>query len=384
MKAGLYLHIPFCIKKCGYCDFYSVLSQNSTIEQFIKAMVKEMSLYSDHPVFSEVEFGTVYLGGGTPSLLSAGQIAKIVTNAQRHFRFSPNWEFTIEANPETLSLSRLRDYGAIGINRLSLGIQAFSDRALKILGRIHNTEQAKKSVAWASQAGFDNINLDLIFAIPGQTLNEWKENIKQAILLKPQHLSIYCLTIEPGTPLERKIRSGSLQKAHEDIEREMYLWSIDALLGAGYQQYEISNFSMPRFECQHNLNYWNGSPYLGLGPAAHSFWNDHRQWNVASLEKYFNFLNNCIKPIAGQEELSQNQQMLEFIYLHLRTGQGIDVYQFQHRFNRSFIQKFGRVVKCLNEYSGEALFHIEENKFKLTPGGFVLFDEICQYFADEI
>ncbi len=384
MKAGLYIHIPFCLKKCDYCDFYSEITEPTITEQFLNSCANELVLYVNHPVFSEVEFQTFYLGGGTPSLLSARQIEKLANKAQRLFRFSTNLEFTIEANPETLSLSRLKGYRSIGINRLSLGIQSFSDIELTTLGRIHQVEQAKRSIEWAYQAGFDNINLDLIFAIPNQSFDRWQENLERAILFKPKHLSIYGLTIEQGTLLQRNIFSGKLTKASEETERKMYLWSINALSQAGYQQYEISNFAMPGFECKHNLCYWNGTCYLGIGPSAHSYWNSYRQWNTESLKNYLNLLSSYAKPIAGQEELSQHQQILEFIYLSMRTMHGIDMRHFKERFNLSFTKKFKKVLQRLSQYPDGEIFQIQNNNFKLTPQGFVLFDEICQFFADEI
>jgi oxygen-independent coproporphyrinogen-3 oxidase len=317
-------------------------------------------------------------------LSRAEQIKTLALKAESAFRFTKNFEFTIEANPETISLSKLIDYRAIGINRLSLGIQSFSDSELQTLGRIHDSNQAKKSIEWASQAGFDKINLDLIFAIPGQTLKNWQENLNQAIRFKPKHLSIYCLTIESGTLLQQKIFSGELKKTNEEIEREMYLWTIDALFNAGYQQYEISSFCSPGFECRHNLSYWNGSPYLGIGPAAHSFWSGHRQWNVDSIENYLNLLKKNKKPIGGQEELSLNQKMLEFLFLSLRTSQGINIHQFESQFKLSINQKFEKVLKRLNEHPDGELLNVQDNKLNLTAKGLVLFEEICRYFADEI
>lgn len=384
MTAALYIHVPFCLKKCNYCDFYSEIIESTAIENFLNACADEFEHYANHPVIAQSEFQTCYFGGGTPSLLSASQIGNLINKAQRQFYFSNDLEFTIEANPETLCLSRLKEYKSAWINRLSLGIQSFSDVELKILGRIHNSKQAKKSIEWAFQAGFENINLDLMFAIPGQTMMEWIKNLEQAIRFRPQHLSIYCLTIEDGTQLERQILSGELKKITEETEREMYLWSINRMLEAGYQQYEISNFALPGFECKHNLNYWNGTPYLGIGPAAHSFWNYHRQWNVSNLKDYLNLLNNNRQPIAGQEQLSCDQKMLEYIYLSLRTSQGINIQKFEDQFNLSFTQKFNNVLKRLMQHPDRELFQIEENRFKLNSNGFVLFDEICQYFAAEI
>jgi len=384
MKAGLYIHIPFCVKKCAYCDFYSTTTEPSKIEKFLNAAENEVELYAQHPVFAQIKFRTLYIGGGTPSLLSAQQIDKLFQKVLSRFHFAKDFEFTIESNPETISFSKLKEYRSVGINRLSIGVQSFSDSELQTLGRIHSSDQAKKCIEWASQAGCDNINLDLIFAIPGQTLNDWQDNLEQAIQLKPKHLSIYCLTIESGTPLERQILSGKLKKVNEETEREMYLWSIDVLSTAGYQHYEISNFALTGFECKHNLMYWDGSPYLGIGPSAHSYWNGHRQWNVGSLEQYLKLLKSNIKPVAGQEQLSQDQKILEFLYLNLRTIHGIDIRQFKYQFNLSFIEKFEKVLERLHNHPDGELFHLQKNILKLTPNGFVLFDEICQYFADEI
>ena len=384
MKAGLYIHIPFCLKKCGYCDFYSTNAEQGQIDAFLTACSNEIELYQEHPVFSQTEFQTLFLGGGTPSLLTAGQTSKLIEKIQKNFSFLNDFEFTIEVNPETISLDKLIAYRLIGINRVSIGIQSFSDAELKILDRVHSANQAVKSIEWASQAGFDNINLDLIFAIPGQTFSQWQDTLKKAIEFKPRHFSIYCLTIEEGTPLHRQIGNRDSTKIEEEIEREMYLWNIDTLGAAGYGQYEISNFSRSGYECLHNQNYWNGSPYLGIGPSAHSFWEHHRQWNVASIDDYLRIISQGKKPICGSEDLSFTQRMLEFIYLSLRTSQGVDIRAFEERFQTSFAKKFSYTLDTLNDLAEEKLFQHDTKRFKLNAAGFVLFDEICRLFANEI
>lgn len=384
MTAGLYIHIPFCLKKCGYCDFYSIRAGPNQIDAFMAACIDEIGFYHEHPIFSQAKFQTIYFGGGTPSILSAVQINCLLEKIHNTFSFMPNYEFTIEANPETLSLEKLDAYHAIGINRLSLGVQSFHDRELKILDRIHSATQAIKSIDWAYHAGFDNINLDLIFAIPGQTLSQWQDNLNQAIMLAPQHLSLYGLTVEEETPLQRQLKNGKLKKVDEEIEREMYLWNIETLREAGYAQYEISNFSRLGRECRHNQSYWQGSPYLGIGPSAHSFWEQHRQWNVASLRDYLTLVSQGNQPISGSEALSCNQSMLESIYLSLRTARGIDIRQFEERFQLSFFQKFEPMLDALGRLAKEKLFRHDANRFQLTPAGFVLFDEICQRFANKI
>jgi oxygen-independent coproporphyrinogen-3 oxidase len=384
MKAGFYIHIPFCLKKCGYCDFYSTRAEPGQITAFLHACADEIELYRDHQIFSQVEFQTLYLGGGTPSLLSARQINELIEKLYKNFSFENDFEFTIEANPETISLAKLKTYRSIGINRISIGIQSFSDPELKILDRVHSASQAVKSIEWAFQAGFENINLDLIFAIPGQTVRQWQDNLKKTIAFSPQHISVYCLTIEPGTAMDQQIKTRQLEKIEEEIEREMYLWNIDSLHAAGYEQYEISNFAHPGHECRHNQMYWNGSPYLGIGPSAHSFWERHRQWNVASIHEYSGVVSQGKKPIRDSEELSATQTMLEFVYLNLRTTQGIDIHQFEEQFQISFVKKFYRTLDTLNYLAEEKLFLHDTNQLKLNAPGFVLFDEICQLFANEI
>lgn len=384
MKAAFYIHIPFCLKKCSYCDFYSIQAEQALIERFLDALKIEIEFYAEHPIFSQAEFQTLYFGGGTPSLLSTKQIDELIQYIQNFFRFREAFEFTIEVNPETVNQKILQEFYLIGVNRLSIGVQSFSDHELSILDRIHNSIQAKKSIEWANQAGFDNINIDLIFAIPGQSQFDWIDNLRQAIAFKPKHLSIYCLTIEPGTLLEHQILSVQLKKVDEETEREMYLTAIEIISQNGFKQYEISNFALSGSECQHNRMYWNQSPYLGIGPSAHSFWQFHRQWNIDSIDLYLESIKIGRKPIADHEELSQNQQMLEFLYLNLRTADGIDIQHFDDQFQLSFKEKFGGVLEKISSYPDDKLIHCQNNKLRLTPTGFVLFDEICQYFGDEI
>jgi len=384
MKAGVYLHIPFCLKKCGYCDFYSVIKDTSLINKFLKLSQQEIEFYADHPVFSKCEFQTLYFGGGTPSILSSEQIAELVNKVQSNFQLPGKFEFTIEANPETLSLEKLMEYRSIGVNRLSIGIQSFSDSELKIMGRIHDSNQAQNSIRWAREAGFDNISLDLIFAIPYQTTSNWMQNLNLAISFQPEHISVYCLTIEEGTPLAHKTSTGSLRKSDDETEREMYLKTIEVLVESGYQQYEISNFAKSGFECKHNLGYWNWSPYLGIGPSAHSFWRFHRQWNTRSIHQYLQMISDKNNAVDDAEELSDQQKMLEFIYLNLRKCSGIDLQQFEGIFQISFMNKFDKIIDKLNDYKENRLLTLDKKHLKLTPFGFVIFDEICQQFAEAV
>lgn len=384
MIASLYIHIPFCLRKCSYCDFYSVQFDVDLAAKFIAAANTELECYADHPIFSEVTFATVYIGGGTPSLLTANQLDSLIQQVQQHFQVQQPFEFTVEINPETVTPESLREFRSLGVNRLSIGVQSFQDAELQRLGRIHTAQQARSCITWAQQAGFDNISLDLIFAIPGQSWLDWEANLEQALAFHPQHLSLYGLTLEPGTALHAQIAAGKLARIDEEIERAMYLTSIERLANDGLQQYEISNFALPGLESRHNRHYWDGTPYLGIGPAAHSFWGRQRQWNYRSLTDYLQSLASRQKPVAGQEYLSQKQRMIEFLYLSLRTVAGLDYRKFEQQFQISFIQKFDPVIKQLTPGQPPDWFWFSEQNIRLTPNGFLLFDEIIRRFAEAI
>ncbi|MDZ7264634.1 MAG: radical SAM family heme chaperone HemW [candidate division KSB1 bacterium] len=384
MRAALYIHVPFCLRKCSYCDFYSVKFDAGLAERFLTAAKLELKCYADHPTFSNAIFETIYIGGGTPSLLTSIQLDSLVHQVQRLFHLRQPFEFTIEINPETVTPKSLREFRSLGVNRLSIGVQSFRDAELQRLGRIHDVQQARSCITWAQQAGFDNISLDLMFAIPGQTLANWQANLNQALAYSPQHLSLYGLTLEPGTALQAEIASGKLARVDEEIERAMYLASHDMLAQCGLQQYEISNFARPGFESQHNQHYWNGTPYLGIGPGAHSFWNQHRQWNHRSLTNYLHALKSGQRPVAEQEQLSINQQMLEFLYLRLRTVAGLDYRKFEQQFQTTFAEKFDHVIRQLVQSQQSEWLLFSEGNLRLTPQGFLLFDEIIRRLAEAI
>lgn len=379
MKAALYIHFPFCRKKCVYCDFYSVISNEQLIDQYLNSLQKEILLYANNEKLSQFIFKTIYFGGGTPSLLSSRRLEALFNCIFKHFKFTNDVEITMEANPESIDMENIKAYRTLGINRISIGIQSFNDQELKILGRIHDVETAISSIQKVQKAGFNNLNIDLIFGIPGQSLKGWAKNLLRALDFSPQHISMYGLTIESDTILEKQIQQGTLQRASEIMEREMYLKGIEILAANGFQQYEISNFAIPGFSSRHNRMYWNGNSYLGLGPSAHSFWQDRRQWNVTNVSQYIQMLNGNRLPLENSEQLTTEQKIIEFIFLNLRQNKGINFDIFFQNFNFNFNEKYGDIIRKLTG-THEQLFQIDHNHLSLTKYGFLLYDEICSYF----
>jgi oxygen-independent coproporphyrinogen-3 oxidase len=372
--AALYIHIPFCEQRCVYCDFYTVAGVESRIPDYITALKKEIVLRTRETFWQQQRFATIFFGGGTPSLLSPQQIAEIRDAALFSFNFEKQLEVTLEANPGTVTGEQLTKYRSAGINRLSLGIQSFHANELQMLDRIHSRQQAIDAVLMARQAGFDNINLDFMFALPQQTLARWQQTLEQAFELTPQHISAYNLTIENGTPLDVAIRKGQIQPLSEEEERAFYHFTIDFLEKHGYAQYEVSNFAQPGFEARHNIKYWDGSAYFGLGASAHSYDGRRRFWNVANLRKYLETLAENRLPEAGSEQLSQQQKIFETAFLGLRQRRGIDLAGFAKKFCRSFDETFNGVVQEMER--GGFLIR-RDNSLQLTREGLFVCDEIC-------
>jgi len=381
MIAALYIHFPFCLKKCAYCDFYSIADhQPQLIEQYMKAMQQEIKLQAQQQEIQELVFGTVYIGGGTPSLLLEKQVEALLNFLRQQFHLQKEIEFTLEVNPETVDAGKLAKFRDAGINRLSIGVQSFDDRELQLLGRIHDARRASTCLQQAVAAGFDNINIDLIFGIPGQSLQDWKRNLERAVAISPQHISMYGLTFEPHTPLQQQLKRGLVRKIPEAIEREMYVAGIRFLQGNGFQHYEISNLAKPGYHSRHNQSYWEGRPYLGIGAAAHSFWNQQRQWNVANVRKFMQTLSNNQLPIADSEILTTEQQMLEFILLQLRQAHGIELQLFEQKFKTPFVKKYQKQLADLSAINNGALIKLDQARFQLTIDGMLLYNEICACF----
>jgi len=369
---GLYIHIPFCQSKCAYCDFFSI-TDLSLVSDWLAALEKEARSYQ--PRFGA--FDTLYLGGGTPSLLAAPQITALMDCLRRYFSFFPDTEVTLEANPDDLTSEKLMLYKDLGVNRLSVGVQSFNDRELAFLGRRHTARQTVEALGAARAAGFANLSLDLIYGLPGQTLEGWRKTLEQALSFNPEHLSCYQLTYEPDTPLGRRKARGEVAPATEEEERAFFLFTSRFLEEGGYRHYEISNFarqgeagSEPCYS-RHNRKYWRHIPYLGLGPGAHSYQNGARWWNVSSVKQYGQDLEQGRTPVAASETLSEEQLLLEVLYLGLRTRDGVPL---------DLLRRTPGGENSLSELQESGLIRVRQGRAAPTRRGFLLADRLALEF----
>ncbi len=375
--AGIYCHIPFCEKKCIYCDFYSITT-DFDFNTFTDFILEEINLSRKLNISDPVE--TIYFGGGTPSLLSQKHFEKIIEAINKNFHLSTNPEITIEVNPGTVNFQKLDDFRRIGINRISIGVQSFFDTDLKFLSRIHNSEQALKCIDDARKAGFENLGIDLIFAVPTQTSYSWEQNLLQAVKLKPEHLSVYNLSVEKNTPLHQMIENKETSLVSETVERKMFEIAIERLTSAGFCHYEISNYAKPGFESKHNSNYWNHSNYLGIGPAAHSYMNGKRWWNVNSLPEYYARIGSGDLPILESEKLSKKQIINEMIMLGLRTnGANFTKMKFEYGFDYKM-----QLQSLIDNLVEDKLAILKEGVLILTKNGILICDEISRMLISNL
>lgn len=374
--ASLYVHIPFCERKCRYCDFYSV-ENTERLEGFLAALAREIALQKDHG--GGTAFETIFFGGGTPSLLTPGQVERILSQLQATFRIGSRAEVTLEANPGTVTGEKLRAFRSLGVNRLSVGIQSFHDHELRFLGRIHDRAGALRCIQLARAAGFDNLSLDLIYSIPGQTLAAWEDTLRTATEISPQHVAAYSLSVEDGTPLARLVRAGEVRMHPASFEGELYHRAMEVLGAHGYEHYEVSNYARPGFRCRHNGNYWSHENYLGFGPSAHSFWKEpdrtsgRRWWNVPDLSTYADRLNAGTLPVESQEHVGGPAMLRERIFLGLRSN-GLDLPGLVSDFGYDLEARQEGQVRWLIE---EKMAVLEEGILRLTSKGYLVCDEIC-------
>jgi oxygen-independent coproporphyrinogen-3 oxidase len=374
---GIYIHIPFCVRKCRYCDFYSV-TDKSLQAPFLSALTREIEHsepFSDPP-------DTLYIGGGTPSVLEPKAVSDLLDVASRKHSLLKDSEITLEVNPGTVTLDTLKAYRRAGINRLNIGIQAFDDHDLSFLGRCHDRHEARRAISWARKAGFENVGIDLIYGLPGQSLQGWWETLEEGLTFQPEHFSCYCLTYEPGTPLDRLRTSGCIDPLDEDSTAALFDTTVSVLTNAGYEHYEISNFSRGReMSSRHNRKYWVHTPYAGFGPAAHSFSGRERSWNIKDVSVYIDRVMADLSLRDETEFLTREQLMMETIYLGLRTADGIDLVRFEEAFGASFRNIFDSQVSLMQE---QGLLFMEEGSCALTPRGMRFHDFITARFVDEM
>lgn len=368
--AGLYLHIPFCKQACYYCDFH-FSTDSRHVNEVLEAMEKEMALRRS---FLSSPLETIYFGGGTPSLLEGDQLASFLAHAERTFGIAPKAEITLEANPDDLTRAKLHAIRAAGVNRLSIGIQSFQDDILKYLHRAHDAKAARQSLEDSRHAGFANISIDLIYAIPGLDLPHWDATLREAGAFRPEHLSAYSLTIEERTVFGNYLRKGKIRRVEDEQAARQFERMQEALEDFGYEHYEISNFSLPGFHSRHNSSYWLQKPYLGIGPSAHSYDGARRYVNVSNNAKYAQALSNDQIP-ATIEELTAANKINEYILTRLRTRWGLDLKVLHDQLGDDLA---GRTEAILRRYADQGLLVVNGPEVKLTRRGMLLADQITE------
>ena len=366
----IYIHIPFCVKKCAYCDFLSGPQDKETIERYVSRLLKEIQVHASKQKFTlDYEVITIFLGGGTPSVLEANQIQRIFEMLKNSFKISKDAEITIEANPGTVTVEKLEAYKKCGINRISFGLQSTNNEELKLLGRIHTYEEFLESYQLARACGFENINVDLISAIPKQTVASWEETLSTVIALNPEHISAYSLIVEEGTPFAKLYGEGCPGEhdlPREEEERVIYYRTEELLEKAGYHRYEISNYAKKGKECRHNLGYWERKEYLGIGLGAASLINNVRYKNTDDLLYYMEHSSDLSAIQENVEKLSLQEQMEEFMFLGLRKMEGVSVTEFKNTFGNNMEECYGEQIQKLKE---QGLLEQKDGRLMLTRPG---------------
>ena len=379
---GLYVHIPFCVQKCKYCDFLSAPADDATKKRYVDALCKEIEGYKQ--LTKEYRLATIYFGGGTPSVLDVSFIEQILDAVKKSFFADmAAAEVTLEVNPGTASLEKLKRYKELGINRLSIGVQSSKEDELKLLGRIHSFEEAKQTVLWAREAGFANLSLDLMSALPGQSLENYKENVEAILALNPEHISSYSLIVEEGTPFYNQYAEGMPKESElpdEETDRAMYAYTKERLAQAGYHRYEISNYAKQGYESRHNSSYWIGTEYLGIGLGASSLFTNARYHNETDLTRYLEDIEAGDDVRREIERLVPEEQMEEFMILGLRMMRGISRAEFQKRFGKPIETVYGSALKKLKR---QGLLVLEGDTIALTDSGIDVSNQVFVEFVPE-
>lgn len=378
MSIGIYIHVPFCIKKCHYCSFVSFPREEGQVSGYMEALAREMEMRARALSGDQKNVDSVYIGGGTPTCLPGEDLASILEKVFSAFNVDSGAEITVEANPGTVDRAKLDILKMSGVNRLSIGFQACHPDILATLGRIHSYPGAVESFREARRAGFDNINVDLIFGVPGQSFEQWAGCLQEVAGLGPDHISAYGLHLEEGTPLHERVVRGELDPCPEDQEAEMYLNLIDTLAEKGYVQYEISNFALPGRFCRHNLRYWHNHQFLGLGAAAHSYLDGRRFSNEPILTNYIEAICKGGLPVCWQEEIGPQTQISETIFLALRLKEGLDTEEFRKRFGVGIDQLYQEKIRRLE---GLGLVERADGRLRLTRRGQLLGNVVFSEFV---
>jgi oxygen-independent coproporphyrinogen-3 oxidase len=367
----LYVHIPFCVRRCSYCDFSIAVRKQIPAREYVNAVVRELNSHGDY----DTDLETLYLGGGTPSLLPPDAIAALLRDLTHTIRNPQSairnaGEVTLEANPEDVTPSNARAWRSAGVNRVSLGAQSFDDRVLKWMHRSHDAPRIGAAVHALRGAGIENISLDLIFALPDELARDWERDLEMAVALHPTHLSLYGLTVEPRTPLDRWISRGATSLPADDRYAEEYLFAHSRLTAAGYQFYEVSNAARDGYRSQHNSAYWSGRPYLGLGPAAHSFDGRTRRWNLSAWEAYRRAIAEGRSPVESEEVLTEEQREMERMYLGLRTAEGLPL-----------APASSRRPSPPPHLAAQGWVVVKDGRLKCTPEGWLRLDSLVNELA---
>jgi oxygen-independent coproporphyrinogen-3 oxidase len=370
---GLYIHIPFCVQKCFYCGFYSTQYDNIIANEYLSAILVEIGMHSH--ILGEQTIGSIYIGGGTPTTLSQDQFCTLFNLIKEHVQLSEDAEISVEANPNTVTADSLILLKRLGVTRLSIGVQSFSNELLTRLGRVHTADQAVSAVQGARDAGFGSIAIDLIFGVPGQTKEQWRNTLETAVSLNPKHISAYCLSLDEGSQWYRDEKVGIGEQTNDDINATMYGTAMELLRSFGYQQYEISNFCMSGYECRHNVNYWDRGEYLGLGPGAWSFIGNKRWANIANVGQYVVRLREgiTVQDKNRVEFVNKEQAALEKLFLGLRKTSGVDLATYSSLFGAGALDA---LIENIADLEHDGLVDIQKGALMLTSRGMLLSNEV--------
>jgi oxygen-independent coproporphyrinogen-3 oxidase len=388
-RAGIYIHIPFCRSRCSYCDFATGAYEGQLAERYVCALTKEIATFEHAPEATHLphavrraaslDVDTIYFGGGTPSLLAPAQVERILRAVHERFRVAADAEVTLELNPGTVTAETVAGFRAAGINRASFGLQTFDDEQLRRLGRTHTAADARRTLSILRDAGFDNVSFDLIAGLPGQTLQEWAENMDAALALRPAHLSLYLLEVHSGTPLAAQLREGRWPQPDPDVAAEMYQLLVERTREAGYEHYEISNFCLKGREARHNLKYWTGAPYYGFGSSAHSYDGARLRWsNERDAARYCELLETRGSAVFETNELSERDAGAEALFLGLRLMRGVDLEAHQVQFGTDVRREY---AADLSRFREADLVELDGDLLRLTPSGVLLSNEVFAAFV---